>query len=104
LIKNFEDEPFASTLYSRALLTYRIEGLCEVASDQLKEALQRNSYVPAYLLRVKKLPKRLPDFMGCGDENEAITYVADAMMVWALTEGALEWLANAVDTESSKSN
>jgi len=50
--------------------------------------------VPLYLLGLKRLPKRLPAFIGMGDENEAICYADEAAGVWFNTPGALEWLGD----------
>jgi tetratricopeptide (TPR) repeat protein len=92
LLRRYEDDPAATWLYSRALWVFRREGENEKANACLEEALERNRFVPSYLLGKKRLPKRLPEYIGFGDENEAIAYAAEAMKVWQKTEGALEWL------------
>jgi tetratricopeptide (TPR) repeat protein len=92
LLGRYEDDPAATWFYSRALLVYRQEGATEKANVCLKESLERNRFVPSYLLEKKRLPKRLPEYIGFGDVNEAIAYAAEAMKVWQRTEGALEWL------------
>jgi len=92
LLRQYKDDPAATWLYSRALWMFRQEGATEKANVWLKESLERNRFVPSYLLGKKRLPKRLPEYIGFGDENEAIAYAAEAMKVWQKTEGALEWL------------
>ena len=42
----------------------------------------------------KKLPRRLPDLIGMGDESEAIAYAAEQLSAWRATPGALAWLDN----------
>ena len=46
----------------------------------------------AFLLGKKKMPPELPDYVGYGDENEAVAYVYDNLAAWLRTRGALEWL------------
>lgn len=71
---------------------FRQEGSSEKTDVCLKKALEENRFVPSYLLGKKRLPKRLPEYIGFGDENEAIAYAAEAIKVRQKTEGALEWL------------
>jgi tetratricopeptide (TPR) repeat protein len=92
LLEQYEDDAAATWLYSRALWVFRQGGVSEKANRHLKEALGGNRFVPSYLLGKKRLPKRLPEYIGLGDENEAIAYAAEAMKAWQKTEGALEWL------------
>lgn len=99
LLGEYEDDASATWLYNRALLLYRQEKSGKKARTQLQEALQYNPHVPAYLLRRKRLPKHLPPYVGFGDENEAVYYVAEAGHLWVEQEGALDWL-HRVSTES----
>jgi len=95
LLRQYEDDGTASWLYNWALLVFRREGDSREARRRLKEALEQNQHVPAYLLGRKRLPRELPDLVGFGDENEAIAYAGDALVNWRNTPGALEWLAGA---------
>jgi tetratricopeptide (TPR) repeat protein len=82
-------------LYSEALLSFR--RLKQNKADKfLKEALLSNSYVPAYLLKLKHLPWSLPGYYSYGSMEEAIIYAADACVVWENTSGALAWLAERI--------
>ncbi len=92
LLEQYEDDAAATWLYTRALWMFRQEGTSEKANVCLKEALKQNRFVPSYLLGKKRLPKHLPEYIGFGDENEAIAYAAEAIKVWQKTTGALEWL------------
>lgn len=96
LLDEYGNEPTASWLYSRALLIFRREGVCPKAKVRLRKALNFNCYVPLYMLGKKRLPRHLPDYIGRGDENEAIAYTVEAGAVWQKTPGAIEWLANNV--------
>jgi len=40
-----------------------------------------------------KMPRRLPAYIGFGDENEAVAYVSESFEGWRQSEGALAWLA-----------
>lgn len=93
LLKQYEGDGSACWLYSHALWMFRKEGgASKKTISRLKEALVQNPLVPFYLLGMKRLPRNLPDYIGFGDENEAIEYVVNAIEAWQKTEGALEWL------------
>lgn len=95
LLKEHEDDAMAAWAYTTALVAYRTEGDGAKARQLLASAKKTNPHVPAYLVGKKKMPKRLPDYIGFGDENEAIAYVGDSGSGWKKTPGALEWLASA---------
>ena len=93
LLKQYQDDGAAAWAYSTALLSFRKTGDSEDSRQLLSDAKQTNPHVPAYLLGKKKMPKQLPDYVGMGDDNEAVAYVADSASGWKKTPGALEWLA-----------
>lgn len=93
----YRGEGSAHWLYSGALLAFRRGD--RRASERLKRALRQNPFVPAYLLRRRRLPRRLPAYMGFGDDSEAQVYVSAAMEEWRRTPGALDWLASHVEAE-----
>jgi tetratricopeptide (TPR) repeat protein len=92
LLGEYEDDASATWLYNGALLRYRQEKRGREAISRLQEAMNYNPHVPAYLLGRKRLPRQLPPYVGLGDENEAVDYVAEAGHLWAQEEGALDWL------------
>jgi hypothetical protein len=98
LLDQYKGDAMASWAYSRALLRFRREGPSARANAALKKAIKANRFVPAYLLGRKQLPRRMPDYVGLGDENEAIDYAAGALQIWAKTSGALDWLATNLAT------
>jgi tetratricopeptide (TPR) repeat protein len=99
LLNEYKEDASASWLYTRALWTFRQEGAGRKANTALRKALEQNRHVPAYLLGTKKLPKRQPEYIGFGDDREAVSYAADAVQAWRKTPGALEWLAEHVADE-----
>jgi len=60
-----------------------------------------NPFVPEYLFGRRKMPKHLPDYIGFGDENEAVAYAADAIEGWRKSEGAPAWLAEMAESQKS---
>jgi tetratricopeptide (TPR) repeat protein len=102
LLNQYEGEGSAYWLYNYALLMYRKSRAAigtetqqkakRKAEASLKKAVEYNLHVPKYLLGKKRLPKEPPEFIGIGDEKEAIAYVYDAAATWRATEGAIKWI------------
>lgn len=92
LLAEYEDDAMAEWLYTRALLAFRAEGASQAATQALRAALQQNRHVPAYLTGRKRIPNRLPDYMGWGDDKEAVHYAHGHLAHWRRTSGALAWL------------
>jgi tetratricopeptide (TPR) repeat protein len=99
LIKRYKEDWSAVWQYTQALLAFRRTGATVGANRALQEALEKNEFVPAYLIGSKRIPNRLPSFIGMGDENEAISYAADHLNHWRRSPGALEWLANQLSSK-----
>jgi len=85
------DEGSAAWAWSKTLLSFRREGDCAASREALARAIEANRHVPAYLFGRKKLPRTLPDYIGWGDQNEAVSYVYAAAGAWAAAAGALAW-------------
>ncbi len=96
LLGHYPDEGSATWAYTRALATFRRQGAGGPADAALREALTTNPFVPAYLLGLKPLPRRLPAYVGFGDEDEAVAYLAEAAEPWLTSPQALAWLATVV--------
>lgn len=92
LYKEFEDEGSAHWCFNYALYLFMRHGETKQSDRALQEAFEENKYVIDYLLGIKKLPKTLPAYMGIGDRDEAVHYVADSWRLWGKTDRALEWL------------
>ncbi len=95
LLKTY-DEPTTTTVYSKALLTYRREGDTPASQKLLKAAVKWNKHVPDYLLGEEELPQPLPSSYSVGDEDDAILYVASALSAWRSTPGAMAWVRDAL--------
>jgi len=95
LLSRYENDASAVWAYSRALLEFRLGGEGDASRGALEAAVKANPHVPAYLIGRKKLPRRLPDHIGLGDEPEAIAYAAEHVGAWKAASGALGWLRRA---------
>ena len=93
LLQVYQGDRTAPWLYSRALCLFRREGDSRRSQRRLREALDGNPHLPEYLLGERPLPRRLPDAVGIGDRDEAVSYAAEAMAVWRESAGAIQWLA-----------
>jgi len=90
-IKNREEDcavwNFNDTLYN-----FKKFGKKAKTEKILLNAYKSNEFVIDYMLGIKKMPKEQPQYIGRGDENEAIAYVFDTWKLWDKTEGAYDWL------------
>lgn len=91
-IKNSEDEDCAVWNYNNALYSFKRLGRTAKTEKILKDAYKSNEFVIDYMLGVKNMPDEQPQYIGRGDENEAISYVNGSWIIWNKTEGAFDWL------------
>ena len=91
LLDQYPDEITASWAYTRALVLFRRRSAGKLADQALVRALEINPFVPQYLLGAKR-PRSLPEYVGIGDESEAIDYVAGAFQLWFEQNEAVDWL------------
>jgi len=77
------DEGTAIFMFSKALIQYEEKGITKQSVKALKEADAANPFVVDYLRMNKKLPNESPEYVGVGDENEAIAYAEEAIHLWA---------------------
>ena len=103
LLKQYKEDAAANWAYSQALLIFRAKGAGPDADKALAIAMKRNPHIPAYLLGIKRMPRNLPDYVGIGDTNEAVEYVAFARGAWSQSPGALDWLRQRVNVLSTNS-
>jgi tetratricopeptide (TPR) repeat protein len=92
LLEQYRDDWTAAWLYTGALVKFRQHGASKEAEKALGNALEENPHVPAYLTGQKRIPNRLPEYIGWGDEQEGMVYAADHLNHWRRTPGAVEWL------------
>jgi tetratricopeptide (TPR) repeat protein len=93
LYEEYKEDPSAHFVYSKAYLYFNKRSKQLYADRVLKEAMEYNPYVPLYLFGLRDIPDHMPDYIGFGDENEAIVYADDAMELWAKNEKASKWFA-----------
>ena len=91
-IENSEEEDCAVWNYNNALYQFKKSGQSANSDKELLKAYTSNEYVIDYMLGVKEMPKEQPQYIGRGDENEAISYVNGAWTVWDKTDEAFDWL------------
>lgn len=91
LLAEYEEDR-AGLLWVAALLEYREGGDCAKSRKSLASAIGANPFVLAYLIGHKAMPSVLPDYVGIGDEDEAVSVAAECGRSWAQTLGAVEWL------------
>jgi tetratricopeptide (TPR) repeat protein len=92
LLDRFRDEPTAAWAFGAALLAFRTEGDSPTAGGLLASAMDANRHAAAYLLGRRRLPREMPQYVGFGDEAEAVTLAAGQLPAWKSTRGALAWL------------
>lgn len=95
LLQAYRGDSSANWGYSGTLLAFRRADE-PGSSRSLANAWQQNSYVPALLIGWAAIPGQVPDYYSPGGRDEAILYVLENRENWAATEGALPWLARAV--------
>ncbi|PTM10096.1 MAG: hypothetical protein DA408_16790 [Bacteroidetes bacterium] len=91
LYKTYQSDSSAVFQYTYALYLFKKEGSSLKSNRALKKAYETNPHVMAFLTGEKMVPDYLPDFMGRGDENEAIFCINDSGRIWQKTPGAMEW-------------
>jgi tetratricopeptide (TPR) repeat protein len=85
-------EVSAAWVFTKALLLFNEKGDTAETQKALSKAMNFNPYVVQYLTGQKKLPKQLPDYIGYGDNNEAVDYAYRYIAGWSKVPGALKWL------------
>ncbi len=104
LLAGYPDDGSPELLFTSALWHFRQNDKSKKALAILKEAIEANSFIPAYLTGQKKISRALQiDFekgntatIEMGSAEEAAFYYFNAHRSWMETEGALTWLANSL--------
>ncbi len=91
-IKNNQDEDCAVWNYNNALYSFKKLGRTAKSEKILMKAYKSNKFVIDYMLGIKTMPYEQPQYIGIGDENEAISYVSISWTIWENTKGAFDWL------------
>lgn len=82
LLKQYEEDISAAFNYSRILAEFGLNGITPKLKSLIKEAVKQNPFVPPYLQGKKRLPGNMPQYVGFGDESEAISYAATNQHLW----------------------
>lgn len=85
-------EDCAVMKYNNALYHFKKSGPSTKSEKELAKAFRSNQHVIDYMLGIKELPSQQPQYVGRGDENEAVAYVSDAWKIWEKSADALDWL------------
>jgi tetratricopeptide (TPR) repeat protein len=94
LIKKYKEDDSASFNYNRVLIEYGLHGLSAKLGSLLKAALKQNPHVPKYLLGKKKIPRQMPEYIGYGDDREAVYYAQTHHHIWQSKPELLRWSAS----------
>ncbi|MDE0679340.1 MAG: hypothetical protein OXI11_03860 [Gammaproteobacteria bacterium] len=97
LLQTYKNDYSANWHYSRTLLAFR-NGDEPGSRRYLADAWEFNPHVPGLLIGAVEISLQLPEHYALGSPDEAVFYVLDDRQNWASTEGALPWLAEAIQT------
>lgn len=92
LYHKFNDEISAHWLFNHVLFLFKTIGKVKKTSIEMRKAIDQNPFAIPYLVGEKDIPETIPEYMGFGDENEAIYYWIDAAKIWYNDRKAMEWL------------
>ncbi|XEC96014.1 SEC-C metal-binding domain-containing protein [Paenibacillus tarimensis] len=92
LLEAFHEDASASFAYDRLILEYLKKGVTPSLKLLFRSAKKQNPHVPDYLFGRKPFPDEMPDFIGFGDENEAIEYIAYHSRLWVQFPDLLKWM------------
>ncbi|BBH22132.1 hypothetical protein Back11_34770 [Paenibacillus baekrokdamisoli] len=92
LIQQYNNDGSAAFNYSRILVEYGMNGQSPKLAALIKKATAHNPYVPAYLLGKKRLPREMPEYMGYGDDREAIVYAHLNRKLWLIRPELMQLL------------
>ena len=97
LLAQYGNEAAAEWPYTETLMAFR-QGDEDRTHVALEDAWQFNPHVPGLLAGAVPLPENLPEEFDSGTYEEAACYTALNEQYWTETEGAVQWLAEAVQT------
>ena len=97
LLAAYDDDVFAEWAYAKTLLALR-KGDEADARTALAAAWKRNPHVPALLTGAMPIPEHQDDHYTLGSPDEAVIYVLQNRENWTATRGALQWIAETVQT------
>jgi hypothetical protein len=94
LFERFHEDASCEMMYGQVI--YQLAAGRQTAARQaLRRALKINRHVPDFLLGRRPIPRRIPEMITWGDEDEAGLYALDHLKLWHNTAGARELLSAA---------
>ncbi len=87
-----DEEGTATWKFTSALMQFMKEGASQKSDRALRDALTANGFVADFLLGERPIPEVMPAYVGQGDVDEAVEYVAWASRSWKQEADALDWL------------
>lgn len=97
LMNDPSSKPNAAFAYSLAFMLFKQNGNTAEAHEALRAAIEVNTAVIHDLLQITHSVFRSIDDCGMDEQAEAKDYVMHSYVYWEDTEGALDWVANAVN-------
>jgi tetratricopeptide (TPR) repeat protein len=94
LHKKYQEDTSASLSYDRVLVEYGLHGITAKLNKLLDSAIQQNPHIPNHLTGKKIIPRELPEYIGFGDDNEAISYADTHRHLWKNTPELIKLLKN----------
>ncbi|WP_442603206.1 SEC-C metal-binding domain-containing protein [Paenibacillus sp. KN14-4R] len=92
LLQQYKDDDCANMNFNRMLIHFERQGITKQLTSLWKDAAAQNPHVAAYLTGDKKIPRKTPEFMGYGDDSEAIHYVQGHIHLWNLQPDLIKWV------------
>jgi tetratricopeptide (TPR) repeat protein len=92
LFEKYEGDAMSDMAYTKALWLYAEFGACKESKEALEQAVERNRYVPDFLLGKRKIPRTSSEYVKWGGPEEAAAYATIALSDWKSATGALFWL------------
>jgi tetratricopeptide (TPR) repeat protein len=94
LINKYKEDNSASFNFNHMLIEYGLHGLSAKLKSLLKDAKKQNPYVTSYLLAKKRIPRQTPEYMGFGDDREAVVYAQTHHHLWQSKPELLRWMGS----------
>lgn len=97
LLDEYHDDAEATWPYTRVLLEFFEHGKTPQLAELFRDALENNKHIPKYLIKPSTIPKRMPQFITMGGEDQAICYVKENKDLWHSDKRAIAWLKEQMD-------
>ncbi|WP_143469642.1 tetratricopeptide repeat protein [Lentibacillus sediminis] len=82
VLQRYAEDSSAAFQFNRALLAYFTDGLNSETKALLKQADEQNPHVKGYLTGKKQVPEEQSNYIGVGDDTEAVDYVQQNIQLW----------------------